>query len=206
MIKIHFNYLFSLKTIIIISLSLLMNLLIYLKIINDCYLLPKDIAILNYHMESLYFYKLILYFITIYIYINSFSFQNINYYYLICNRSRMNFVLTKILTIILFEVSICFIMFTMFNFIGVCFIDNYSLHSVIMRDYLKYFLTAQVFGNIGGVMNLRFKNNFIFVFVYLCSIVSMIMEVELDIFILFLIMVIIIVLSSLVFCSSDLVE
>lgn len=206
MIKMHFNYLFSLKTVIIIVLSLLIDIMIYLKIINGCYLLPKDMAILNYHMESLYFDKLILYFITIYIYINAFSFQNINYYYIICSKKRISFVLTKIITILLIEMSIYLIVFTMFNFIAVFYIDNYSLHSVIVNDYLKCFLQAQVFGLLGGMINLKFKNNYIFVFVYLCSIVSMVIEIEFEIVYLIIIMIIMLALLALVFCISDLFE
>lgn len=178
LLKLHFYYSFSNKTIVLLSASSILIIFSFIFAIDKVYLLPLQQAIINYCTESKYLFKLVYYFIVIYIYTESFSFANINNYYLCNNISRSKYYYTKIIMLVSVLIIYTLILLMGFILIGYIFIKNFYMNKMLLDIFLKSFCVSIFYGMIGICLNMLIKNRYIVILVFIISVFSIVIETE----------------------------
>lgn len=216
--KINLCYMFSKKSMLLIFLSFFFMMIIFSFKAFELKTLPNEIAIKSYYLENYYIIKLIYYFMVIYIWINSFSFENINYYYVLISKknTRFVFVLSKIIVLILISLFFNIDIFFIFNIIGKIIINDYNITNTLMNTYFSIFLVSTVYGLIGSIFQLIIQNNYVLIFSYIISVISIITENEskkiiipnslMNWIVLIVVIVVLMMILFLIFDSIDLNE
>lgn len=175
-IRLHFSYLVSFKSFIILFLSIAVLFVFFLKVALECSSLALDEAKRLYFMQVVFLIQILVYFTSIYFYCNSFNCDNLSYYSFVISEGRVKFLLCKIMSLIIIMLFYVMLLIIGFVTIGMFCINNYSLSTYIIIGFLKIFLLSEIYGMIAGAAMLYLQNSYVFIVVVVVSMLSVILE------------------------------
>lgn len=184
MVKLHQKYLLNKLNMIITIILILMSLIFYVVIanpfVNEAYLITEKMECLtNYNCASIIFTRMLVVFLSIYLFGFGFNKDGDNYSIILQSKvSRKKYFYTKILAISLELLKLLFLLFLINIWIGSLLTNWYIIEISLIVEYIKIYLFGLIYGYLSLLFMRVFKSVFSVILITICYIASEIFMTE----------------------------